>query len=69
MKKSELQQLIKEEIQELTFGQKGIDPKNNPKGDLIGKINNLLDDAERTMGAKEVAGVINVLYQRYRKHL
>ena len=28
-----------------------------------------LDDAEKTIGAKEVAGVINVLYQRYRKHL
>jgi hypothetical protein len=69
MKKSELQQLIREELQELSFGQKGIDPRNNPKGDLMGKINDLLDDAEKTIGAKEVAGVINVLYQRYRKHL
>lgn len=69
MKKSELQQLIREELQELTFGQKGIDPQNNPKGDLIGKINDLLNDAEKTMGVKEVAGVINVLYQRYKKHL
>jgi hypothetical protein len=69
MKKSELQQIIREEIQELTFGQKGINPQNNPKGDLMGKINDLLDGAERQIGPEEVASVINVLYQRYRRYL
>ena len=73
MKKSELQQLIREELQELSFGQKGIDPQNNPKGDLMGKINDLLDtslaDVKNPISAKEVALMINVLYQRYKKHL
>ena len=69
MKRSELKQLIKEEIQELNFGQKLIDPQDNPRGDLMGEINNLLNDAERQIGPEEVAVVINVLYQRYKRYL
>jgi hypothetical protein len=64
MKKSELIQLIREEIQEVM-----INPQDDPKGNLMGKINDLLDDAEKQIGVKEVASVINTLYQRYKKDL
>jgi len=76
MKKSELLQLIKEELENVLAeinSVEDIEDKDKARADLMGELNKILNDAEmrdeNSLEPSEVAKVINVLYQRYKKYL
>lgn len=76
MKKSELLQLIKEELKTVLAeinSVEDIEDKDKARADLMGELNKILNDAEmrdeNSLEPSEVAKVINVLYQRYKKYL
>jgi len=76
MKKSELLQIIKEELENVLTeinSVEDIEDKDKARADLMGELNKILNDAEmrdeNSLEPSEVAKVINVLYQRYKKYL
>ena len=76
MKKSELLQIIKEELKNTLTeinSVEDIEDKDKARADLMGELNKILNDAEmrdeNSLEPSEVAKVINVLYQRYKKYL